>query len=163
VQSGSGGGIFSVIQSSTIVSNTTVTSTLNDTGVGLLVTGGALTFGNNIVAFNNDADNFQVTMGVTMTNQGHNLANGAIPGATPADLPNTDPQLGALANNGGPTLTYALSFASPAINAGANVNCPAADQRGVARPQAFICDIGAYERAFASALIMPFVANQSTP
>ncbi|MCZ2121263.1 MAG: S-layer homology domain-containing protein, partial [Anaerolineales bacterium] len=57
-----------------------------------------------------------------------------------------DPKLGALANNGGSTQTLVLLVASPAIDAGTNVGCPATDQRGVARPQHITCDIGAYEK-----------------
>jgi hypothetical protein len=56
-----------------------------------------------------------------------------------------DPLLGALADNGGPTQTRALSSGSPAIDAGNNSACPAADQRGILRPQGGGCDIGAYE------------------
>jgi CSLREA domain-containing protein len=61
-------------------------------------------------------------------------------------LESTDPQLGALVNNGGPTDTRALAAGSPAIDAGTNDGCPPADQRGVARPQGPDCDIGAFER-----------------
>jgi predicted outer membrane repeat protein len=60
-----------------------------------------------------------------------------------ANITIADPKLGALANNGGPTLTRALLPGSPARNAGAA--CPAVDQRGNARPQGSACDIGAYE------------------
>ena len=62
-----------------------------------------------------------------------------------------DPMIGPLQDNGGPTATHALPFGSPAIDAGNNVGCPSADQRGVTRPRdgngdaAAICDIGAYE------------------
>jgi uncharacterized repeat protein (TIGR01451 family) len=59
------------------------------------------------------------------------------------DLVDTDPQLGTLAANGGPTLTEAISNASPAVDAGGG--CPATDQRGIARPQGTACDIGAFE------------------
>jgi hypothetical protein len=53
-----------------------------------------------------------------------------------------NPLLQDLADNGGSTLTMALSEGSPAINAGAN-GCPATDQRGEMREGQ--CDIGAYE------------------
>jgi CSLREA domain-containing protein len=52
-----------------------------------------------------------------------------------------DPMLGALADNGGPTQTFALLPGSPAIDAGAA--CPATDQRGKSRVGT--CDIGAFE------------------
>lgn len=60
------------------------------------------------------------------------------------------PGLGALANNGGPTLTMLPQAGSPAIDAGLDTTCSAApvsglDQRGVSRPQGTHCDIGAVE------------------
>jgi CSLREA domain-containing protein len=75
------------------------------------------------------------------------------PGATcnpsGSDFPNTDPQLGPLASNGGPTQTHALPPGSPAIDAfGTAISCPGGaeeDQRGVLRPKGSACDIGAYE------------------
>ena len=59
------------------------------------------------------------------------------------DLINTDPLLGPLANNGGPTQTMALLPGSPAIDAGVTVAGVTTDQRGVLRPQGFAPDIGA--------------------
>ncbi len=61
-----------------------------------------------------------------------------------------DPMLAALADNGGPTQTMALTPISPAIDAGDDSNCAAdpvsgVDQRGVSRPQGAHCDMGAYE------------------
>ena len=56
-----------------------------------------------------------------------------------------DPQLGALANNGGLTQTMRPLPGSPAIDAIACTNAPAADQRGIVRPQGVQCDIGAVE------------------
>ena len=53
-----------------------------------------------------------------------------------------DPQLGWMGNNGGPTLTYVPASTSPLRKAGQN--CPATDQRGVARNTAQ-CTIGAVE------------------
>jgi hypothetical protein len=58
---------------------------------------------------------------------------------------NTDPLLGPLADNGGPTPTMALLPASPAVNGGDSKSCPPTDQRGVGRPQLGGCDIGAFE------------------
>jgi hypothetical protein len=60
----------------------------------------------------------------------------------------TDPQLGSLGNNGGPTQTFALSPTSPAIDAGDNTHCPATDQRGITRPLGLYCDIGSYEAPY---------------
>jgi CSLREA domain-containing protein len=68
----------------------------------------------------------------------------------PGDLPNTDPLLGPLADNGGPTRTHALRRGSPAVDHVPAAACAeAVDQRGVPRPQpdqrASPCDVGAYE------------------
>jgi len=54
----------------------------------------------------------------------------------------------ALADNGGATKTHALVLGSPAIDA-VETGCPppATDQRGISRPQALACDIGAFEGA----------------
>ena len=62
------------------------------------------------------------------------------------DRAGVDPQLGPLADNGGPTDTIALMAGSPAIDAGAA--CPATDQRGLTRAQGTTCDAGAFESAF---------------
>jgi hypothetical protein len=55
----------------------------------------------------------------------------------------TDPRLGALKNNKGPTDTMALLARSPAINAGDTNRCFSSDQRGA--PFVGTCDIGAFE------------------
>ena len=59
----------------------------------------------------------------------------------------SDPHLGALADNGGPTLTHALPPWSPAVDHGANIDDLATDQRGgtYARVEGLDADIGAYE------------------
>lgn len=59
----------------------------------------------------------------------------------------TDPLLGPLADNGGPTLTLLPTALSPAIDQGAPAICNGTDQRGITRPQGAACDIGAVERA----------------
>ena len=59
--------------------------------------------------------------------------------------------LGPLADNGGSTETHDLLPGSPAIDAANDASCPAADQRGAARPfdgdgdGMAHCDIGAVE------------------
>lgn len=61
------------------------------------------------------------------------------------NLNDSNPMLGPLADNGGFTLTMLPAANSPAINGGDNGYCPGEDQRGVARPNAGVCDIGAVE------------------
>jgi large repetitive protein len=62
----------------------------------------------------------------------------------PRDHSNTDPGLEAIADNGGPTLTHALTAGGLAVDRGVEP-CPATDQRGATRPQNSGCDVGAYE------------------
>ncbi len=64
---------------------------------------------------------------------------------TGAIVSSSDPNLGTLADNGGPTLTMALLPGSPAIDLSDDVGCPAMDQRGMTRPEGAHCDLGAYE------------------
>ncbi|MEJ2549705.1 MAG: right-handed parallel beta-helix repeat-containing protein [Anaerolineales bacterium] len=97
-----------------------------------------------IIADNAVADCF----GTGFSTLGHNLDSDNTCGLNPVlnDIPGTAPLLDPLAANGGPTLTHALMSASPAVDAGAaGADCPASDQRGVARPQGVQCDIGAFE------------------
>jgi hypothetical protein len=71
------------------------------------------------------------------------------------DRNNTNPMLGPLQNNGGPTQTMALPSGSPAIDAGNPIGCTdntghllTTDQRGFPRPDnedTGGCDMGAYE------------------
>jgi hypothetical protein len=68
-------------------------------------------------------------------------------------LNNTDPKLGPLADNGGPTPTHAL-IGSPAIDAADSSSCPSTDQRGAPRPSGLACDIGAYELVGASGMVV---------
>jgi len=86
--------------------------------------------------------------GAKLVDGGGNLAfNNVTNNVTGCPGVNADPQLTPLQDNGGPTLTYAItSSASPAFNGGINAGCPAFDQRGVIRPQQGTCDIGAVER-----------------
>ncbi len=61
----------------------------------------------------------------------------------PTDLPDIDPLLGPLADNGGSTFTHLPQVGSPLLDA-AGV-CAGTDQRGVVRPQGSACDVGAVE------------------
>ena len=91
-----------------------------------------------------------------MNSHGYNLSSDSSCSFNgPGDLNNTDPKLGPLQNNGGPTQTQALLSGSPAIDAGNPAGCTdgrghllATDQRGMPRPDpedSGGCDMGAYE------------------
>jgi hypothetical protein len=61
------------------------------------------------------------------------------------DIQATNPLLGPLRDNGGPTDTLAPAAGSPVIDAGFDAACPTTDQRGAPRPTGTHCDIGAVE------------------
>jgi VCBS repeat-containing protein len=85
------------------------------------------------------APNFE-DFGGTFTSLGYNLSSDAAGGdATTGpggflnntgDIRNTDPMLGPLQDNGGPTFTHALICGSPAIDNGKNFAGTSTDQRG---------------------------------
>ena len=136
--------------------NSTITGNSATTEGGGIWTAGAATLRNTIIAGNTapTGDNCQHPSGSgTFTSQGYNISNDASCNLiATGDQPSTNPMIGALDANGGPTKTHVLLAGSPAIDAGDDGNCPATDQRGIARPQdgnddgAAACDIGAVER-----------------
>ena len=82
----------------------------------------------------------------TMMDFGHNLSSDVTCAFTNVgSMNNIDPGLGALANNGGPTLTMALLPGSSAIDGGDDTAASAEDQRGLPRPIGPAVDIGAFE------------------
>lgn len=165
-----GAGVFSwndatntvLIRNSTIAANTNRTEpggAVRGPGAGLNISAGIAVVENSILAGNVE----ELGAGRTPTNcvpgpgittLGVNLDSGSDCGFTAAGgLSNTDPQLGPLQANGGPTATMALGAGSPALDRvpASGSGCPATDQRGVPRPQGSACDIGAFELAVASA------------
>lgn len=81
----------------------------------------------------------------SLTDAGNNISadNSLVFGGN--SLGNTDPKLGPLADNGGPTKTMSLLPGSPAIDAGDDAAGPNFDQRGFVRPTGARSDIGAVE------------------
>ncbi|HEU5100153.1 MAG TPA: family 16 glycosylhydrolase, partial [Roseiflexaceae bacterium] len=71
---------------------------------------------------------------VSLTSGGHNLVQDDSCNPVASDKLIAAAQIGALASNGGPTLTHALLAGSPAIDAADASTSPATDQRGIARP-----------------------------
>ena len=91
-------------------------------------------------------------------NAGNNLQfGGSVAQSCGAGIPELNPLLAPLADNGGFSQTLALNAGSPAIDAGSG--CPAADQRGVARPIGPACDIGAHEGPAAPVVVPPGPGN----
>jgi CSLREA domain-containing protein len=140
----SGGGIVNggtlTLMSSTLSGNTAL-------GLGGGILNGdfsTLTVTNSIVANRPAGGNSGgncANFGTVIANSSNLDTDGTCPGFS--HVPGGQLKIDALADNGGPTQTHALLCGSVAINAGDEINCPATDQRGVAREGR--CDIGAFE------------------
>jgi hypothetical protein len=146
-----GGGIYSLGGTLTINNTTISGNTANYSGGGGIW--GSATLQNSIVANNPSGGNCSDTF----TSNGYNLSSDSTCNFSGiGDLNNTDPMLGPLLNNGGPTGTMALLPGSPAIDSGNPAGCTDGeghplyhDQRGFPRPDKEDtggCDMGAYER-----------------
>jgi len=144
------------------ITNSTLTNSIN--GFDGLLLGGSVTLNEDTIA-NNAGDGIDKTAAATATVNntilsGNTLANcnssagltGSHSGSSDATCGATittggfsgvSAGLGALANNGGPTNTFSLTAASPAIGAGTAAPTGTDDQRGFFRDAA--PDIGAYE------------------
>ena len=145
----SGGGIYNFL--SLLVANSTISG--NSAGSG----GGIYNDGDDLVEISSTILNAGAlganifNNGGTVTSDGYNFSSddggGYLTG--PGDQINTDPLLGPLQNNGGPTLTHALLPGSPAIDAGdPNFRPPPFnDQRGCPFVRVFNdrLDIGSFE------------------
>jgi predicted outer membrane repeat protein len=144
------GGGLDLLQSGTTVSNSTFSGNSATTlGGGIHIENTTLTLANTIVAMSPSGGN----CAGGIINGGNNLDSGSTCGWSTQfqSMSTTDPLMGPLADNGGPTQTHALIDGSPAINRGDPTVCSASpvsgvDQRGVARPQGIRCDIGAFEK-----------------
>ena len=154
---GEGAGIYNEYISTMSISNSTIAYNSAPSGQGggffnggSVFNGATVSLSGNIVADNTGGD--CLNTGGDNFDQGYNLSSDSSCGFTgTGSLQNTDPKLGSLASNGGPTQTLALQDGSPAIDAiplSANI-CPGTDQRGNGRPDTgeSRCDMGAYEFA----------------
>jgi len=158
-----GGGIFNLIISTVTVSNSTISGNSATYGGGIYNenTYGGATLKNTIVANNPAGGNCYGTI----TDGDGNLS---YPDTTCPGI-HSDPLLGPLQNNGGPTETMAPGPGSAALDAANDAICAAApvnslDQRGIARPQGMHCDIGAVEQIQEpSAVSLTALSAQSLP
>ena len=153
-----GGGINNF--GSLMVTNSTFSGNAAPIGGGGVYndSGGTVTLLNTIVANSPSGGNCNGAI----TNSGNNIDDGTTCGwgSTDGSMSSTDPLLGALADHGGPTQTFALLTDSPAIDGvtfNAPNSAPSTDQRGVTRPQGVLYDIGAYEYEFQYSLYLPLI------
>jgi uncharacterized repeat protein (TIGR01451 family) len=183
-----GGGIYLATGTVTITNGTLSGNSVGGSGTneggGIYILSGGSTNARNTIIANNIAANGPDVSG-TINSQGHNLifnqSGATITGDTTGNLPaGTNPQLGPLQNNGGPTQTMALLVGSPALDAGDNCvvdnTCSVAlpgsittDQRGFARnvdgPDAdttATVDIGALEAQVSLANITDKTTKEDT-
>ncbi len=135
------------------LTNVTVTSnTAPSAGDGVRQqSGGTITFANTIVAGNLSAGAGECDGApANLVSNGYNLSSDTSCDFTAAgDQEDTDPSLGPLQDNGGPTFTHAPPDTSRAVDAGDSSICVGpdndTDQRGSARPAGVSCDVGSYE------------------
>jgi hypothetical protein len=185
--SGNGDGVHNSTLSDTVVSD----STISDNGSGIHNDGAIAasvyntTMSNNGVEIQNSSPVvvtvsntiFNVSPGGhsivndfgTVTSDGYNVSSDDGGGYlnAPGDQINTDPLLGPLQDNGGPTLTRALLSGSPAIDAGDPnfVGPPDYDQRGPGydRVRNGRIDVGSFEVQEPLSTPTPSVPPTATP
>jgi hypothetical protein len=132
------------------ITNSTISGNTAQEGGGIYATS-PLDIGNTILNAGTSGANIVINGGTVVTSLGYNLSSddggGFLTG--PGDQINTDPMLGSLQNNGGPTFTHELLLGSPAINTGdPNFTPPPEfDQRGAGFPRVYDgrIDIGSFE------------------
>ena len=137
------------------IRNTTIVNNESEFGIAFWGFNAILDLGNSIVASNTHQDLFDDTFyPTTFIDAGNNIIGDSsnetsrLPIAfAPSDLLNTNPMIGPLDENGGPTPTHALLAGSPAINGGNTALAASltSDQRNFQRVSGGIVDIGAYE------------------
>lgn len=139
--SGNGGAIDTDVFIS--ITNSTIANNTGATVGGIFVSGGGGVLLKNSILNNNgaNASGALASGGYNIDSDGTALLGGA------GDLV-VDPQLNALANNGGQTNTHAPTGGGAALNPVGLAGAPAVDQRGVARDAS--PDIGAYEGSVGS-------------
>jgi hypothetical protein len=144
-----GGGVYNDTSGTTTIGNSTLTSNCG----GGLVSRQTILMQNSILA-----SNVSGNCEGTIISNGYNVSDDTSCNLTgPGDLNDTQPLLGPLQNNGGPTQTIGELLGSPTVDAGNPAGCTdgnghplTTDQRGAPRPGKYKhdkrCDMGAFER-----------------
>jgi CSLREA domain-containing protein len=162
-----GGGLFIQTEESSNEPVIRYTTIANNVALSLVGAGGAifvnpgsvdLTSTRNIIYGNTGSPACYPSGG--WISDGYNVLQDATCGNNGTDLIGTNPLLGPLADNGGPTFTHALLQNSPAIDAAPCLPTVVTDQRGVSRPQGDSCDIGAFEFGdWVTAVYLPLIVR----
>jgi hypothetical protein len=147
------GGALSLVSNATLLAHVTLAynraslAASGDTnsgatlGGGIFNLGGAFSLRASIVATNSP-----VNFSGDVVDLGYNLSSdNSVAFTLSTSSTNTEPRIGPLSTNGGPTRTIALGRNSPALDRVPQGVLPSSDQRGVTRPQRTIGDIGAFE------------------
>ncbi|BBO68920.1 hypothetical protein DSCA_28500 [Desulfosarcina alkanivorans] len=139
---GGGGGI--VNDGILAITHCTIAANTSSTAAGGLLNTGTLSMTNTLIAGNSPTD--AANTGTVAANTGNLIEDAGIPASLSGN-----PDLGALADNGGSTRTHGLSSGSIAVDAGDQNAAETEDQRGNARPvdgdgdDHAVADIGAFE------------------
>lgn len=142
-----GGGIYNIGQGVNL-QNTTLFANNAPSGSNIYLDAGMVTARNTILGGpGGGGQNCGfVVAEQALTSAGHNLTSDTSCGlAATGDNQSDNLLLGALADNGGPTLTHLVLPNSPAIDSGDLASCPETDQRGFERPAGDGCEIGSVE------------------
>jgi hypothetical protein len=147
-QPGIGGGIVNDVFGALLIANSTLSANSADNG-GAIWNNGGFEIGNSVLNAGASGTNI-FNSGGTVTSHGYNVCSddgGFLNG--PGDQINTNPLLGSLQDNGGPTFTHELLKGSPAIDAGDPKFSPPPnyDQRGPGfwRVRNDRIDVGSFE------------------
>jgi hypothetical protein len=148
-----GGAVYTSHRGAFVLANTTITDNSAPNGSAIVNNSNLseydfVTYGS-IIASNHSPGGTATTEIVSIhpiSGENNLIASANV--ALPLGTLSSDPLLGPLADNGGPTMTHALLPGSPAIDTGNNFAGVTTDQRGngFARELGAAPDIGAYER-----------------
>lgn len=154
-----GAGLFNSVNATSVLVNVTIASNCCQptflvgqsslTPIPGFSAGDQLANSNGIVRIHNSLLAYAGTNGNTfgsITDDGFNISSdGSASFSNGSSYNFTDPKLGPLADNGGPTLTMSPLAISPAIDFGDSSGAPNCDQRGRFRPFGDGVDMGAVE------------------
>jgi len=152
-----GGGIALDLSGDVNFDSVTDVGNTANVGGGLSLTANTSAFAHNTILANNTANtgvdsNGQVSLHYSLLKS---TSGGSAAAGSANNLPTgTDPLLGALGVNGGPSLTLLPASNSPALNAGDPATAGGTDQRGLPRVSGAHVDMGAVERQSPEDVIM---------